>query len=69
MCVVLCVLCGSVGGGWSKRERETGFEPVTLRAAIESSTTELPTRRNTHTQPNTTTTTNKRPKRITKTKQ
>jgi hypothetical protein len=30
----------------SKIKRETGFEPVTLRAAIESSTTELPARRN-----------------------
>ena len=33
------------GGGKSKSKRETGFEPVTLRAAIESSTTELPARR------------------------
>lgn len=32
----------------SKSKRETGFEPVTLRAAIESSTTELPARRNTY---------------------
>ena len=37
-------LVWSVDG--SKSKRETGFEPVTLRAAIESSTTELPARRN-----------------------
>lgn len=45
-CSMRCVCVCEWSRAWIKKKRETGFEPVTLRAAIESSTTELPARRN-----------------------